>query len=161
MQDHTETVFSPILESIDIEPNIYGYADHDIDDNTRKLCEYQNYNVTDLFIPDMIVSSSCLLDYNIGDEYMLLPFLEDSIDTEKRYEDCEPVIHNLKSCNGESDVNSYPDWDPAECLDSQMFIRNLLDFSGPSILPQKLETKSITLALDLDGIKTFAFLNFV
>ncbi|XP_071735828.1 uncharacterized protein [Rutidosis leptorrhynchoides] len=158
--DHTancssniETIFSPILESVDFEPNIF---------------DYQTCNVSDLFNPDMNVSSSCLLDYESnesssvsGDEYMLLPFLEDSIESiNHHYEDdnnvdSEPVIvsddsniymaiHQLKTCNHESDVNSYLDWDPFECLDPQMFIKNLL---APKPLK---ETKSITLALDLD-----------
>ncbi|KAI3719714.1 hypothetical protein L6452_20616 [Arctium lappa] len=203
-----ETIFSPILESIDndIEPNIYDYGgrendiflpscgDNDMDGTCRKSCAYQNCNVSDFFISDMIVCSSCdernstftgiteatcLLDYDwdelsrfSADGYMLLPFLEDSIETCSQYEDSsiysEPVIvpedssiyvaiHQLKSCNQESDINSYPDWDPAECLDPQMFIRNLIDLPemstsfGPSRLPQESrETKSVTLVLDLD-----------
>ncbi|KAK9074390.1 hypothetical protein SSX86_006988 [Deinandra increscens subsp. villosa] len=196
MQDHTancsstiETIFSPILDSIDIEieSDIHDYGgkqwrendivlsscgDDDIDDNIRKSCDYQNCNGSDLFVPDMSVSGSCLLDYECdessrfpGDEYVLLPFLEDNIKTENRYEDgsiySEPVIvsedsnifvaiHQLKPCNQDSDVNSYPDWDPAEFLDPQMFIRNLLDFSEISSSSRPSRTKSITLALDLD-----------
>lgn len=189
--DHTEncastieTIFSPILESIDIEPNLFDYGGREDDvlqtcgeiaivDTSRMSCEYQTCNVSELFIPDMIVSSSCILDYECndsssisGDEYMLLPFLEDSIETVNHYEDnnvySEPVnvsedpniytaIHQLKSCNQESDVNLYSEWDPSECLDPQMFIKNLLDLSSPSVLPkQSVKTKSITLVLDLD-----------
>ncbi|KAI3764173.1 hypothetical protein L2E82_14176 [Cichorium intybus] len=150
-----ETIFSPILESIDIEPNI---------------------NVSDFFISDMIVSSSrnernsaystiseatCLLDYERDelsrfsfDEYMLLPFLEDSIESNSQNEDISEessiyvAIHQLKPCDLESDLNSFPEWDPSECLNPQMFIRNFLDFSE---MPQELkEPKSITLVLDLD-----------
>ncbi|KAI3498067.1 hypothetical protein L1887_33793 [Cichorium endivia] len=150
-----ETIFSPILESIDIEPNI---------------------NVSDFFISDMIVSSSrnernsaystiseatSLLDYERDelsrfsfDEYMLLPFLEDSIESNSQNEDISEessiyvAIHQLKPCNQESDFNYFPEWDPSECLNPQMFIRNFLDFSE---MPQELkETKSITLVLDLD-----------
>ncbi|KAM0050488.1 putative protein-serine/threonine phosphatase [Helianthus debilis subsp. tardiflorus] len=112
--DHTETcsstietIFSPILDSIDIEPNIYDYGD--------------------MFIPDMIVSSSRLLDYEydessrfFGDECLLLPFLEDNIQTENRY------------------------------VDGSMFIRNLIDLSEISTSSHHSRTKSITLALDLD-----------
>ncbi|XP_076951413.1 uncharacterized protein LOC143624746 [Bidens hawaiensis] len=173
-QDHTETcsstietIFSPILDSIDIEPNLYDYGgnkwrENDLDDTIRDSCEY-----SEPFIPDMIVSTSCLLDYEcdessrfLGDESMLLPFLEDNIETKTRYEDggvySEPVIlsedsniyvaiHQLKPCSQDSDANSYPDWDPADFLDTQMFIRNLRDLSE---IPTK--TKSVTLALDLD-----------
>lgn len=177
MQDHTstiETIFSPILESIDIdiEPNI---------------------NVSDFLISDMIVSSSrnernsayttiseatCLLDYERDDlsrfcfdEYMLLPFLEDSIESNSQHEDDssnthpKPVIaseessifvaiHQLKEY--EYDMNSFPEWDPLECLNPQMFIRNFLDFTE---IPQESsrETKSVTLVLDLDGKKNDFF----
>ncbi|KAL4586344.1 hypothetical protein LXL04_010980 [Taraxacum kok-saghyz] len=152
-----ETIFSPILESIDIEidPNI---------------------NVSDFFISDMIVSSSrnersysystiseasCLLDYERDelsrfsfDEYMLLPFLEDNIESNSQQEDFTEessiyvAIHQLNPCNQESDLNSFPDWDPSECLNPQMFIRNFLDFT--EIPHESRETKSITLVLDLD-----------
>ncbi|KAJ0502659.1 putative pantothenate kinase [Helianthus annuus] len=108
-----ETIFSPILDAIDTEPNIYDYGgkqwresdlvlpscgDDDVNDTLRMSCEY-----SDLFIPDMIVSSSRLLDYEydessrfFGDECLLLPFLEDNIQTENRYVDgsvySEPVM---------------------------------------------------------------------
>ncbi|KAJ0430623.1 putative protein-serine/threonine phosphatase [Helianthus annuus] len=187
--DHTETcsstietIFSPILDSIDTEPNIYDYGgkqwresdlvlpscgDDDVNDTLRMSCEY-----SDMFIPDMIVSSSRLLDYEydessrfFGDECLLLPFLEDNIQTENRYVDgsgySEPVIvsedsnlyvaiHQMKSPNQDSDVGSYPDWDPADFLDPQMFIRNLIDLSEISTSSHHSRTKSITLALDLD-----------
>ncbi|KAL8249594.1 hypothetical protein R6Q59_006462 [Mikania micrantha] len=165
-----ETIFSPIMDSIvEIEPNIHDYDD-DFEDTIRNSCDYQNYNGSKFLIPDMIVSSSCLLDYDCdessrfsGDEYVLLPFLEDNIETKNHYEDgsvySEPVIisedpniyvaiHQLKSCNQDSDVSSYPDWDPTEFLDPQIFIRNFLDLSQISSSCPK--TKSITLALDLD-----------
>ncbi|XP_076929729.1 uncharacterized protein LOC143594264 isoform X2 [Bidens hawaiensis] len=161
-----ETIFSPILDSIDIEPNLYDYGgnkwmENDLDDTIREPCEY-----SEPFIPDMIVSTSCLLDNEcdessrfLGDECMLLPFLEDNIETKNRYEDgvySEPVIvsedsniyvaiHQLKPCNQDSDANSYPDWYPRDFLDPQMFLRNLRDLSE---IPTK--TKSVTLALDLD-----------
>lgn len=150
-------------------------GDNDIDDTSRKPFLYQTCNVPDLFFPDTFVSRSCLLDYGCdestsftSDEYMLLPFLEDSIETKNRYQDSSVsedssiyvAIHQLKSCNQESNVTSYPDWDPVECLDPQLFIRNLLDLSGPSILPQSSgEAKSVTLVLDLDGIKILFFLH--
>ncbi|KAJ0449057.1 putative protein-serine/threonine phosphatase [Helianthus annuus] len=145
--DHTETcsstietIFSPILDSIDTEPNIYDYGgkqwresdlvlpscgDDDVNDTLRMSCEY-----SDMFIPDMIVSSSRLLDYEydessrfFGDECLLLPFLEDNIQTENRY------------------VDGYSE---------PMFIRNLIDLSEISTSSHHSRTKSITLALDLD-----------
>lgn len=162
--DHTstiETIFSPILESIDIDigPNI---------------------DVSDFFISDMIVSTSrnerissystiseatCLLDYERDelsrfsfDEYMLLPFLGDNIETNSHDEDNSSIcpeessiyvaIHQSKSFNQESEINSFPEWDPLECLNPQMFIRNFLDFS--EMHQQSRDMKSITLALDLD-----------
>ncbi|KAI3731767.1 hypothetical protein L1987_62956 [Smallanthus sonchifolius] len=168
-----ETIFSPILDSIDIDLVLPLCGDDGIDDTTRQSCDYQNCNESELFIPDMIVSSSCLLDYECdessrfsGDECVLLPFLEDNIEkTQNRYENgciySEPVmisedsniyvaIHQLKPCNQDSDVNSYPEWDPSEFLDPQMFIRNLMDLSAISTSSCPTKTKSITLALDLD-----------
>lgn len=174
MQDHTancsstiETIFSPILDSIDIEiePNIYDYGGKQWRENDLLVpsCEDdQICNVSDMFIPDMIVSSSCLLDYEhdesstfSGDECILLPFLEDNIETANRYEDSNiyVAIHQLKPCNQDSDVSSYSDWDPSEFLDPQMFIRNLLDLSEVSTSSCPSKTKSITLALDLDGMR--------
>lgn len=195
----TETIFSPILESIDNdnEATVYGDRGNEkdlevpsLEDKDRNSCEYQSCNVSDFFISDMIVSCSpierslayanteatCLPDYGcdesskfFDDEYMILPFLEDSIDTCNDSDDSrncsEPVtvsdesnlylaIHELRSCNQEPDVNTYPDWDPAECFDPQMFIRNLPDLSEveqnfcPTILPW--ERKTVTLVLDLD-----------
>ncbi|KAI3818427.1 hypothetical protein L1987_12234 [Smallanthus sonchifolius] len=176
MTDHTancsstiETIFSPILDSIDIDL-VLPLCGDDVDDTIRRSCDYQNCNGSDLFIPNMIVSSSCLLGCDessrfSGDECILLPFLEDNIETQNRYEDgsiySEPVmisedsniyvaIHQLKPCNQDSDVNSYPDWDPSEFLDPQMFIRNLIDLSAISTSSCTTKTKSITLALDLD-----------
>ncbi|KAK1412142.1 hypothetical protein QVD17_33145 [Tagetes erecta] len=169
--DHTancsstiETIFSPILDSIDIEiePNIYDYEGKQWRGNDFLVpsCEDdQICNVSDMFHPDMIVSSSCLLDYEhdesstfSGDECILLPFLEDNLETANRYEDSNiyVAIHQLKPCNQDSDDSPYPDWDPSEFLDPQMFIRNLLDLSEVSTSSCPSKTKSITLALDLD-----------
>lgn len=170
-------------------------GDKDSDSSYRNSSEYQSCNVSDFFISDMIVSSSpidrgslyaiteanCLPDYGcdesnvfFDDDYMLLPFLEDSIDMCNDSDDSinhsGPVmaseesnlylaIHQQRTCNQEPDVNTYPDWDPSECLDPQMFIRNLPDLSEvetnlcPSILPW--ERKTVTLVLDLDGMEHF------
>ncbi|CAI9292993.1 unnamed protein product [Lactuca saligna] len=169
IQDHTQTNCSSAIE-------VASSGDED-----RNSCEYQSCNVSDFFISDMSVSSppierssssygiteaTCLPDYGcdesnifFDDDYMILPFLEDSIDTCNKEEDdsrnsLEPVmvseesslylaIHQLRSCNQEIEVNNYPEWDPAECLDPQMFVKNLPDLS-------EVERKTVTLALDLD-----------
>ncbi|KAK1420320.1 hypothetical protein QVD17_21826 [Tagetes erecta] len=148
-------------------------------DSIKKSCEYQSCNVSDFSISDMIVSSSpieeatCLPDYGcdessifLDDEYMILTFLEDSNACDDRIKTCsEPVmaseesnlylaIHQLTSCNQDPDVNIYPDWDPAECLDPQMFIKQLPDLSEvetnlcPTVSPWG--RKTVTLVLDLD-----------
>ncbi|KAI3824615.1 hypothetical protein L1987_06079 [Smallanthus sonchifolius] len=186
-----ETIFSPIPESIDCnseatlsgdegsENNLEVSGDRDSDGMNKNSCEYQSCNVPDFFISDMIASSSpieeetCLPNYEcdessifLNDEYLTLPFLEDSNDCDDSIKNCsEPVmtseesnfylsIHQLRSCNQERDVSNYPDWDPAEYLDPQMFIKNLLDFSEvetnlcPTVLPW--ERRTVTLVLDLD-----------
>ncbi|KAK9064350.1 hypothetical protein SSX86_015732 [Deinandra increscens subsp. villosa] len=187
----TDTIFSPIPESVDYsseatpssdegsENNLEVSEDKDSDSTKKNSCEYQSCNVSDFFISDMIASSSpidgetCLPDYGcdescifLDDEYMMLPFLEDSNDLDDSIKNCsDPVmaleesnlylpIHQLRSCNQEPDVSNYPDWDPAEYLDPQMFIKNLLDLSEvetnicPTVLPW--ERKTVTLVLDLD-----------
>nr|XP_043624254.1 uncharacterized protein LOC122595856 isoform X2 [Erigeron canadensis] len=144
LKDHTtncsstiETIFSPILESIDNEPNIFDYG------GATSLLDYER-------------DESSIFS---GDEYMLLPFVEDSMENNSHYEDSSiyMAIHQLKSGNQESDITLYPDLDSAECLDPQMFIRNFLDLSetstssGSSMSPRESrETKSVTLVLDLD-----------
>ncbi|KAI3709906.1 hypothetical protein L2E82_39674 [Cichorium intybus] len=182
-----ETIFSPNTDSNDNDSEATASGDRgsekDIEvplseDKDRNSCESQSCNVSDFFISDMTVSSppiersctygiteaTCLPDYGcdessifFDDEYMILPFLEDSIDTCKVDDSrnrLEPVmvseesglylaIQQLKSCNQELEVNNYPEWDPAECLDPQMFVRNLPDLS-------EVEKKTVTLALDLD-----------
>ncbi|KAM0054787.1 putative protein-serine/threonine phosphatase [Helianthus debilis subsp. tardiflorus] len=184
-----DTIFSPIPESIDYnseatssgddgsENNLEVSGDKDSDCINEVSCEYQSCNVSDFFISDMIVSSSpiedgtCLPDFGcdessifLDDEYMLLPFLEDSNDCDDNVKSyAEPVmasedsnlylsIHQLRSCN--QDPYDYPDWDPSECFDPQSFIKNLPDFSDaetnlcPTVPPS--ERKTVTLVLDLD-----------
>ncbi|KAL8192236.1 hypothetical protein R6Q57_027903 [Mikania cordata] len=149
------------------------------DSINKNSCEYQSCNVSDFFISDMIVSSSpteeatCLQDYEcdessifLDDEYMILTFLEDSNDYDDRIKNIsEPAmaseesnlymaIHQLKSCNQEPVVNNCPEWDPAECLDPQMFIKNLPNLSEvetnlhPTL--SLCKRKTVTLVLDLD-----------
>lgn len=189
-----ETIFSPIPESDENDSEATTSDDRgsetgheapilenkDCDGSNRNLCEYQSCNVSDFFISDMIVSSSpyteatCLPDFGcdesftfFDDDFMLLPFLEDSFDASNESDDSinrtgsEMVseesnlymaIHQLRSCSPEldSDVNTYPEWDPSDCLDPQMFIRNLPDLPEveTNLLPR--ERKTVTLVLDLD-----------
>ncbi|GKA31960.1 HAD-like domain protein [Tanacetum coccineum] len=188
-----ETIFSPIPETVDnaseattsddrgseTDHEAPSLGSNDSDSSNRNLCEYQSCNVSDFFISDMIVSSSpyteatCLPDFGCDesftfsdDDFMLLPFLEDSFDTCNESDDSinrtgsgmvseesnlYMAIHQLRSCNPEidSDVNTYPEWDPAECLDPQMFIRNLPDLSELETNVRH-ERKTVTLVLDLD-----------
>uniref|UniRef100_A0A5B6ZQL3 FCP1 homology domain-containing protein n=1 Tax=Davidia involucrata TaxID=16924 RepID=A0A5B6ZQL3_DAVIN len=204
-----ETIFSPILESIEVhsEPNVHSdtgshrdlgvpqLGADDRDDNSRSSCEDQTCNASDFYIADMIVAglpiesnlvyddmteTTSFFDYrcdepnmlfDMTEEYMVLPFLEDTMETSNGHDDrtCEEAIidsydsslylaiHQMRSCNQESDVNPYPDLDQAECFDPHMFIRNLPDLPDeatnfrPTILPKEtLKTKRITLVLDLD-----------
>ncbi|GMP71981.1 hypothetical protein CsSME_00030192 [Camellia sinensis var. sinensis] len=177
----------------DLDPSLLG-AD-DSDDNSRSSSEYQTCNVSDFYISDMIVAglpiegnsiydditeASCLLDYkcdepstffDVAEEYMILPFLEDTMEAGGDHEGrtCEDTIidsddsslylaiHQLRSCNEEPDVNPYSDSDQLECFDPHMFIRNLPDlpdvapnFHPITLLNETQKMKSTTLVLDLD-----------
>ncbi|KAA8519566.1 hypothetical protein F0562_013810 [Nyssa sinensis] len=203
-----ETIFSPILESIevpsesDVQSDAGSHRDLDVSqlgadsiDNSRNSCEYQTCNTSDFYIADMIVAgfpiesnllydditdTTSLFDYrcdepnmlfDITEECMVLPFLEDTMETSHGHDGrtCEEAIidsydsslyiaiHQMRSGNQESDVNPYPDLDQAECFDPHMFIRNLPDLPDvatnfrPTILSKEtLKTKPITLVLDLD-----------
>ncbi|KAK6133567.1 hypothetical protein DH2020_032696 [Rehmannia glutinosa] len=166
----------------------------DSDDGSCSSCEFQACNVSDFHICDMIFSgpligsnsvldnkadtmflpdqkceeSSLLCDMN--EEYMVLSFLENTLNTEYDH-DCRPseetivdadnsslymTIHKLRSYNHVSHVDTYPDPE-YECFDPQMYIRNLpdqLDMAFnllPNSMPnEKQITKQITLVLDLD-----------
>ncbi|KAL8228791.1 hypothetical protein R6Q57_013691 [Mikania cordata] len=194
MQDYTkinctsviDTVFSPILESIDYSSEATPFGDKGSENNLEVSGDKDgngvnknSSDVSDFFVSDMIASRSlieeetCLPNYEcdelsifLDDEYMILPFLEDCIDSDDSIKNgSEPVmsseesnlylsIHQLRSCSREPDVSSYPDWDPVEFLDPQMFIKNLLDLSEvetnlcPTVSPW--ERKTVTLVLDLD-----------
>ncbi|XP_059664702.1 uncharacterized protein LOC132310889 isoform X2 [Cornus florida] len=210
-----QTIFSPILESIEVpsERNVYSdtgvshatigsnrdfdlpwLGAEDSDENGRNSCEYLTWNVPDLDISDMIVAGlpnegnlmydditettfpdyrcdepSMLLD--LTEEYMILPSLEDTMVIRNSHDGrtCEEAtiasddsslylaIHQMRSCNQESDHNPCPDSDQAEFFDPHMFIRNppeLPDVTTivcPTKLPkEKLKSKPITLVLDLD-----------
>ncbi|XP_057465865.1 uncharacterized protein LOC130755518 isoform X2 [Actinidia eriantha] len=177
----------------DLEAPLLG-AD-DSDDNSRSLCEYQTCDVSDFHFSDMMVpdlpiesnsvcedisDTACLPDYecdqssmlfDLAEECMILPFLEDTMQASSNHEDrtCEDIIidsddsslylaiHQLRSCNQESDANPYLDSDLSECFDPHMFIRNLPELPDaaenfpPTVLPKEMQKqKSITLVLDLD-----------
>lgn len=114
--------------------------------------------------------------FGAAEEDMLMPYLKD--DLENRYvcdsRTCEETvansddsslymaIHQLRSCNQESELSSYPDMDQTECFDPHIFIRNLPDMSDlasdlrPATIPKgSMNQKSVTLVLDLDGENTF------
>ena len=118
--------------------------------------------------------------FDVAEQCMILPFLEDTREARNIHSptSCEEAmvgsdnsslylaIHQMRSCNQESDINLCSDQDQAECFDPHLFIRNLPDLSDvvansrPTILPKETrKKKSITLVLDLDGKKIY-FLSF-
>ena len=118
--------------------------------------------------------------FDVAEQCMILPFLEDTREARNIYSptSCEEAmvgsdnsslylaIHQMRSCNQESDIYPCSDQDQAECFDPHLFIRNLPDLSDvvansrPTILPKETrKKKSITLVLDLDGKKIY-FLSF-
>ncbi|GAV79579.1 NIF domain-containing protein [Cephalotus follicularis] len=164
----------------------------DIDDN-RSSCDYQTCNISDFFISDMMIQGlpfdENLVDgeisetnmctdykcadpsmlYDIAEEYMILPFLEDTSKTsntnnvdshEEAITDSDNTslylaINQLKSCNQESDIIS--DSYQAEDFDPQFFIKNLPELSDmvttlrPNVLrKESWRRKPVTLVLDLD-----------
>ncbi|CAK9168003.1 unnamed protein product, partial [Ilex paraguariensis] len=164
-------------------------------DSGGSSCEYQACNVSEFNISDMILSglpiednsiydyipdTACLPDYkcdepsmffNVAEECMMLPFLEDTTETSNGHDNetreesiiksddssLYLAIHQLRSCNQDSDVNFCTDSDEAEFFDPHMFIRNLPDLPDvspsfrPTLLPKETrKVKSVTLVLDLD-----------
>jgi CTD small phosphatase-like protein 2 len=121
-----------------------------------------------VFLPDYKCEESSLL-CDLTEEYMLLPFLEDTLNIgcdlgDKQSEEniahadnssLYMAIHQLRSHNQDTSINTYPDQD-YECFDPQMYIRNLPDqvdlhTLSPTPVPNgKQNTKQITLVLDLD-----------
>ncbi|CAN4105749.1 unnamed protein product [Withania somnifera] len=158
-------------------------------DSSRSSCEHQTCNVSDFYISDMIVSCLAvegetvyddsltdrfLTDYNceepniftnVDEEYLLLPFLEDTIaasysqecrtsgETAIQSDDSSLYmpIHQLRSSE-QSDAVTYLESDQAEYFDPHIFITNLPDIlERPNIFPKESQRcKSITLVLDLD-----------
>ncbi|KAL8113171.1 hypothetical protein AgCh_020476 [Apium graveolens] len=153
------------------------------DDYGRSSCENQTCNISDFNIADLIFSESptinnCPYSLNGGgtyhdyqcdvrsscldEELMILPFLEDSLETNNVQDNslCEDsisdsadsslysAIHQLKTCNKES-VNICQDLDQAECLDTDIFFRTN-PWPTNTISKELLKKKSNTLVLDLD-----------
>ena len=166
------------------------------DDNRRRSCEYQTCSISDCRISDIFVAdlpiesnsvcedisdATCLPDYecdqssmlfDLAEEYMILPFLEDTMQASSNNDDrtCEDIIidsddsslyiaiHQSRSCNQEDDANPYLDLDQSDGFDPHMFIRNLPELPDaaenflPAVLPKEMQKQnSITLVLDLDG----------
>ncbi|KAK9267612.1 hypothetical protein L1049_010043 [Liquidambar formosana] len=108
--------------------------------------------------------------FDVAERYMILPFLEDTVETSNTHnensgEEAIMALDNsslylafeMKSCDQDSNVNSFSDLDQTECFDPHLFIKNLPDLSDmesncqPPVLPKQMwKRKPITLALDLD-----------
>ncbi|XP_010655625.1 uncharacterized protein LOC100258847 isoform X3 [Vitis vinifera] len=174
-----ETIFSPVLESVDVhselnilnsagsynEPYLAQLIDLPIDGNSM----YDDIIGINPF-PDYKCGEPSML-FDVAEQCMILPFLEDTREARNIHSptSCEEAmvgsdnsslylaIHQMRSCNQESDINPCSDQDQAECFDPHLFIRNLPDLSDvvansrPTILPKETrKKKSITLVLDLD-----------
>lgn len=178
-----------------------GLGANESDDNISSS-DYQSCDVSDFYISDMIVTSlpyngnvfdddhseaNCFLDYkcsgpsllfDVAEQYMMLPFLEDTVKTSNinHAKSCEEAmlgsddtslylaIDQMRSCNQEFDANS--DADQGECFDPQVFIKNLPELSDvvsnfqPTILPEETQNrKHVTLVLDLDGKEIESYLS--
>lgn len=160
----------------------------------RISCANQTCNISDFKIVDLIFSESptinnCLYGHNgcvtyhdyqcdersscINEEVMILPILEDSLETNNAQDRslCEDnigdsddsslysAIHQLKTCNQES-ANTYQDLDQAECLDTDIFFRTNPWPTTNTFSKDLLKKKSNTLVLDLDGMKIKPFGSF-
>lgn len=167
----------------------------DSNDNCGSASACQTCNVSDLYTPERMISglhdegnSGCndltdavsLPDYRCNEpsslidspeEYMILPFLVETMETS-----CEQdartsedtvldsdnsslylAIHQLKSCDQEDDVDFFSDLAQEECFDPRIFFRNIPDLPEAAadmqsnILSKECQsTKSVTLVLDLD-----------
>lgn len=164
--------------------------------NSRSSHDSQTCDISDFFISDMIVANLplcgnddiCDINYfhdykytqsavlsDVADQYMILPFLEDTMkfsnsDDAKCSDESAigsgnsslyRVIDQRNNLSLEFSVSS--DSDQTECFDPQLFIKNLPELSEvisnfqPSILPNEdRKRKAVTLVLDLDG-KRFEF----
>lgn len=178
--EHKEPDFLTV-EGSDKELGISPLAANDSDDYGRSSCENQTFNISDFNIADFIFSESptinnCPYSLNGGgtyhdyqcdvrsscsdEEVMILPFLEDSLETNNAQDNslCQDSVgdsvdsslysanHQLKTCSQE-DTNQ--DLDQAECLDTDIFFRTS-PWPTNTISKELLKKKSNTLVLDLD-----------
>ncbi|KAL9452273.1 hypothetical protein AB3S75_008125 [Citrus x aurantiifolia] len=171
-----ETIFSPILEPVEIfcgssvdyvagnneDSRVPGVGTDDGDDNRisyviTETNPFPDYNCAE---PNMF--------FDVADECMMLPFLEDTAKSSntidvKSHEVASIeqdngslylAINQMKSFNQESDVNANSD--QAQHFDPQFFIKYLPELSDianfrPTASPKETQRrKSVTLALDLD-----------
>ncbi|XP_050944510.1 uncharacterized protein LOC103484399 isoform X1 [Cucumis melo] len=158
--------------------------------NSRSSHDSQTCDISDFFISDMIVANLplcenddiCDINYfhdykytqssvlsDVADQYMILPFLEDTMkfsnsDDAKCSDELAigsgnsslyRVIDQRNNLSLEFSVSS--ESDQTECFDPQLFIKNLPELSEvisnfqPSILPNEdRKRKAVTLVLDLD-----------
>ncbi|XP_047312135.1 CTD small phosphatase-like protein 2 [Impatiens glandulifera] len=167
----------------------------DSNGNCGSASECQICNVSDLYIPERMIAglhddgnsgyndltgTVSLPDYRCNEpsslidsteEYMILPFLVETMETS-----CEQdartsedtvldsdnsslylAIHQLKSCDQEDDVNFFSDLAQEECFDPRIFFRNMpdlpevaADMQSDLLTKDCQATKSVTLVLDLD-----------
>ncbi|KAL1829601.1 uncharacterized protein LOC108210191 [Daucus carota subsp. sativus] len=181
-----ETIFSVDMQSSDEHKETdflsVGGNDKDLGISSprvdgRSLYENQTCNISDFNISDLIFSelptiNNCLYGLNgsatyhdyqsnesnscLDEEVMILPFLEDSLETNNVQDSslCDDSVDSslysaihLSKSNQES-VNTYQDLDQVECLDTDIFFRTN---PWPTTIPkQLLKKKSNTLVLDLD-----------
>ncbi|GMI93529.1 SCP1-like small phosphatase 4 [Hibiscus trionum] len=168
-------------------PEVSALGTDDGNDNKSSFGS-QTCNVSDFFISDMIIASipfngnavddnisgtnsfpefKCsepTMLFDVADEYMILPFLEDTVKANDNLHDeavtaqdntgLHLAIDKMRTCIEESDVNS--DSDQADDFDPQSFIKSLPELSDvSSFRPTTVSTearrrKLITLVLDLD-----------
>lgn len=153
-----------------------------------QTCNVSDFYISDMIFSELPIKGHCVYDFNetapfpdykcdepstcLDEEVMILPFLEDTLESSNAHDSrlCEDSIinsvdssfyvslHQLKSYNQESDVNTYQVSDQAECLDLDFFIRTLTDVSDVATNPCPTNVKpegtrkkkSTTLVLDLD-----------
>lgn len=153
-----------------------------------QTCNVSDFNISDMIFSE-IPNKGHLSDFNetasfpdykcdelsvvLDEKVMIMPFLEDSFETSISCNGrlCEDTasdsvdsslcasIHQLKSYDQESDANTHQNWDQADFLDLDLFIRTLTDVSDAStndwpptkVMPNATrKKKSTTLVLDLD-----------
>ncbi|CAI9773259.1 unnamed protein product [Fraxinus pennsylvanica] len=140
---------------------------------------YDN-NVDSIFLPDYKCEESNVF-CDLAEDYMVLPLLENTLETRYDHDGKSSgetigdvkdsslylAIHQLRSSNQDTDINIYPNYDPADCFDPQVYIRNLPDqLDATSTLPntnvpkEKQKAKQITLVLDLDETLVHSTLEF-